>query len=159
MSRVLFAELPSQAGKRMPKFGRFSANAAKRVDAIVERLMQMQDCYELEYLNKAIDNWLEQRRIDFLRTQNMALEIFRRRAAVIGFRAGLVAVACYEATTINEGGNKTRCDYRVKKFALWVANYALTALLNRFGEKWRRCNAKQVPDNAPRMPTFMQRWQ
>ena len=146
VSRVLFAELPSQAGKRMPKFGRFSANAAKRVDAIVERLMQMQDCYELEYLNKAIDNWLEQRRIDFLRTQNMALEIFRRRAAVIGFRAGLVAVACYEAAMVDdENGNKTYYTQRVKNFALWVANYALTVLLNRFGEKMEEVQRETTP--------------
>lgn len=145
VSRVLFAELPSQAGKRMPKFGRFSANAAKRVDAIVERLMQMQDCYELEYLNKAIDNWLEQRRIDFLRTQNMALEIFRRRAAVIGFRAGLVAVACYEAGIVDDDTHKSRYDQRVKKFALWVANYALTVLLNRFGEKMEEVQRETTP--------------
>lgn len=65
MSRVLFAEIPDQAGKRMPKFGKFTASAEKRVDAIVERLMQMKDCYELDYLNNAIDDWLEQRRLDF----------------------------------------------------------------------------------------------
>ena len=136
VSRVLFAEIPDQAGKRMPKFGKFTASAEKRVDAIVERLMQMKDCYELDYLNNAIDDWLEQRRLDFLRTQNMALEIFRRRAAVIGFRAGLVAVACYEAAKIvNNENNHTRYIRRVKDFALWVANYALTALLSRFGEK------------------------
>ena len=135
VSRVLFAEIPDQAGKRMPKFGKFTASAEKRVDAIVERLMQMKDCYELDYLNKAMDDWLEQRRLDFLRTQNMALEIFRRRAAVIGFRAGMVAVACYEAAIAKEDSNKSRYDQRVKKFALWVANYALTALLSRFGEK------------------------
>ena len=146
VSRVLFAELPSQAGKRMPQFGRFSANAAKRVDAIVERLMQMQDCYELEYLNKAIDNWLEQRRIDFLRTQNMALEIFRRRAAVIGFRAGLVAVACYEAAiAVVDDNHSFRANHRVKAFALWVANYALTALLNRFGEKMEEVQRETSP--------------
>lgn len=136
VSRVLFAEIPNQAGKRMPKFGKFTASAEKRVDAIVERLMQMKDCYELDYLNNAIDEWLEQRRLDFLRTQNMALEIFRRRAAVVGFRAGLVAVACYEAANVvDKENNRSRCTRRVKSFALWVANYALTALLSRFGEK------------------------
>lgn len=150
VSRVLFAEIPDQAGKRMPKFGKFTASAEKRVDAIVERLMQMKNCYELDYLNNAIDEWLEQRRLDFLRTQNMALEIFRRRAAVIGFRAGLVAVACYEAA--NAVDNESHiCRYvrRVKDFALWVANYALTALLSRFGEKMEEVQR----DTAPRKRT------
>ena len=146
VSRVLFAEIPDQAGKRMPKFGKFTASAEKRVDAIVERLMQMKDCYELDYLNKAIDDWLEQRRLDFLRTQNMALEIFRRRAAVIGFRAGMVAVACYEAAMASdENGNKAYYAKRVKDFALWVANYALTALLSRFGEKMEEVQRDTTP--------------
>lgn len=149
VSRVLFAEIPNQAGKRMPKFGKFTASAEKRVDAIVERLMQMKDCYELGYLNKAMDEWLEQRRLDFLRTQNMALEIFRRRAAVIGFRAGMVAVACYETGCAIDEKNKLRYDRRVKSFALWVANYALTALLSRFGEKMDEVQR----DTAPRKRT------
>lgn len=146
VSRVLFAEIPDQAGKRMPKFGKFTASAEKRVDAIVERLMQMKDCYDLDYLNKAIDEWLEQRRLDFLRTQNMALEIFRRRAAVIGFRAGMVAVACYEAANaVDNEENFNRYARRVKSFALWVANYALTALLSRFGEKMEEVQRNTAP--------------
>ncbi len=146
VSRVLFAEIPDQAGKRMPKFGKFTASAEKRVDAIVERLMQMKDCYELDYLNNAIDDWLEQRRLDFLRTQNMALEIFRRRAAVIGFRAGMVAVACYEAANaVDNKENFNRYARRVKSFALWVANYALTALLSRFGEKMEEVQRNTAP--------------
>ena len=150
VSRVLFAEIPDQAGKRMPKFGKFTASAEKRVDAIVERLMQMKDCYELDYLNNAIDDWLEQRRLDFLRTQNMALEIFRRRAAVVGFRAGLVAVACYEAANaVDNERHNYRYVRRVKDFALWVANYALTALLSRFGEKMEEVQR----DTAPRKRT------
>ena len=145
VSRVLFAEIPSQAGKRMPHFSKFTASAEKRIDALVERLMQMQDHYELNYLNKAIDEWLEQRRLDFLRTQNMALEIFRRRAAVIGFRAGLVAVVCYEAGSAIDEKNKLRYDRRVKSFALWVANYALTALLSRFGEQMEEVQRDVTP--------------
>lgn len=80
----------------------------------------------------------------------MALEIFRRRAAVVGFRAGLVAVACYEAAKIvNNENNHTRYIRRVKDFALWVANYALTALLSRFGEKMEEVQR----DTAPRKRT------
>ena len=146
VSRVLFAEIPDQAGKRMPHFGKFTASAEKRVDALVERLMEMKDHYDLDYLNKAIDEWLEQRRLDYLRTQNMALEIFRRRAAVIGFRAGMVAVACYEAANAVDGDkNVFRYIRRVKSFALWVANYALTALLSRFGEQMEEVQRDVTP--------------
>lgn len=146
VSRVLFAEIPDQAGKRMPHFGKFTASVEKRVDGLVERLMEMKDHYDLDYLNKAIDEWLEQRRLDYLRTQNMALEIFRRRAAVIGFRAGMVAAACYEAANLMDGRcNVFRSSRRIKSFALWVANYALTALLSRFGEQMEEVQRDVTP--------------
>lgn len=133
VSRVIFAEIPNQAGKRMPKFGHFSEAVEKRNDAYVAALMAMKNKFDLAYLNRALDSWLELRRQDFLRTQNMALEIFRRRAAVVGFRAGLVAQACYEAA--NDDTKHIQYRNRVKAFALWVANYTLTALLTRFGDK------------------------
>ena len=145
VSRVLFAELPSQAGKQFPRFGKFSAACEKQIDKLVEQLMQMDSTFELDYLNKALEAWLEMRRHDFLRTQNMALEIFRRRAAVIGFRAGMVAAACYEAAAVDDEVNKSRYDQRVKKFAIWVANYALTALLARFGDKMEEVQRDASP--------------
>lgn len=136
VSRVLFAEIPNQAGKRMPKFGEFNASTEMRVDKIIEALMSMENVFDLGYLNHAIEAWLEAKRYDFLRTQNMALEIFRRRAAVVGFRAGMVAQACYSAERVVDGDKNTqRYRNRIKAFALWVANYTLTALLSRFGEK------------------------
>lgn len=142
VSRVLFAEIPSQAGKRMPHFQRFSASVQKHNSQLVDALSASEDFFELDYLNKAIECWLEQRRLDFLRTQNMALEIFRRRAAVIGFRAGMVAVACYKADAKEDDGNLARYRRRIKAFALWVANYALTALLSRYGSEMQEVTSR-----------------
>lgn len=59
-------------------------------------------------------------------------------------------MACYEAANaVEEGNNKFRLNHRVKSFALWVANYALTALLSRFGEKMEEVQR----DTAPRKRT------
>lgn len=145
VSRVIFAEIPSQAGKRMPKFSEFSSACEKQIDTLVERLMNMNKTFELQKLNNAMDEWLEMRRQDFLRTQNMALEIFRRRAAVIGFRAGMVAAACYEADNVENEHNFSYFSRRINKFAIWVANYALTALLSRFGEKMEEVQSETTP--------------
>lgn len=134
VSRVIFAELPSQAGKRMPRFLHFTPTIAARCDRTVSALMAMNAQFDLGFLNRALEAWLEQRREDFLRTQNMALEIFRRRAAVVGFRAGLVAQACYMAD-MSKDSKLNRHRNRIKAFALWVADYTLTALLSRFGDK------------------------
>ena len=132
VGRVIFAQLPSQAYKHMPAFRPLSAAAEKRCDGMVEKLMAMNTDFDLDFLNKAMDNWLEQRRLEALRTQNEALDTFRRRAAVMGFRAGMVARACYEAACA-DGNNTGTYRARIRKFAVWVADYALASLLERFG--------------------------
>ena len=132
VGRVIFARLPSQTYKDMPVFRSFSSAAEKRCDEMVGKLMEMTADFDLDFLNKALHDWLEQRRLEALRTQNEALDTFRRRAAVMGFRAGLVARACYEAAGA-DGNNYGSFRTRIRKFAVWVADYALASLLERFG--------------------------
>ena len=132
VSRVIFAQIPSQAYKDMPTFRTFSADAEKRCDGLVEKLMEMNCGFDLDFLNKALHDWLQKRRLEALSAQNLALDTFRRRAAVMGFRAGLVARACYEAGTVDTKNTGTYRS-RIRKFAIWVADYALASLLERFG--------------------------
>lgn len=76
-------------------------------------------------LTAAIKDWLEGHRMEFLQNQeNKALEIFRRRAAVIGYRAGLVGyMLC--------GGLMNASAIAL---ALWVAEYTLQNQLAIFGD-------------------------
>lgn len=76
-------------------------------------------------LTVAIEDWLEGHRMEFLQNQeNKALEIFRRRAAVIGYRAGLVGyMLC--------GG---LINASAIALALWVAEYTLQNQLAIFGD-------------------------
>ena len=143
VSRVIFAEIPSQMFKRMPRFKRMSAAAEARCDEMVGKLMAMGDDYDLEYLNRAIEDWLELRRLDGLHAQNEAIDIFRRRAAVMGFRAGLVARACYEAAGTELEANGTYRS-RIKRFATWVADYALASLLSRFDERMEKVQTETM---------------
>ena len=147
VSRVIFAEIPSQLFKRMPRFRHLTEGAEKRCSELVEKLMGMTCEFDLDFLNHALDDWLEERRLDGLHAQNEAIDIFRRRAAIMGFRAGLVARACYEAGAVdskNLGAYRTR----IRKFALWVADYSLAALLARFGEKMERVQIETGPHSG-----------
>jgi len=76
-------------------------------------------------LTVAIEDWLEGHRMEFLQNQeNKALEIFRRRAAVIGYRAGLVGYML-------SGGLMNASAIAL---ALWVAEYTLQNQLAIFGD-------------------------
>ena len=85
--------------------------------------------FEIPRVKQAIWDWLETRRLEYLETQeNPALDIFRRRSAVIGFRAGLLA------TLLSDG---KEADEAVE-FAIWVADYALSQQLDLFGEEMNK---------------------
>jgi len=135
VSRVIFAQLPDMLGAQMPVFGHLTPREMEEVKAEAQRLYNLRSTsvdgpeveVEMPRLLKAIGGWLEDRRLEYLRDQDHpSLDIFRRRSAVIGFRAGLL---CSQLTE----GTKLACD-----FALWVANYTLYQQLTLFGREMDR---------------------
>jgi hypothetical protein len=85
--------------------------------------------FEIPRVKQAIWDWMEARRLEYLETQeNPALDIFRRRAAVIGFRAGLLGMLLCDGKESDEAVD----------FATWVAGYVLKEQLNLFGEEMNR---------------------
>ncbi len=85
--------------------------------------------YEIPKVKQVIWDWMEARRLEYLETQeNPALDIFRRRAAVIGFRAGLIATLLSDEKETDEAAD----------FAKWVANFSLSQQLDMFGDEMNR---------------------
>ena len=131
VSRVCFSQLPDMLGAQMPVFGCLTKDEEAEVKIWVERLMAINENveYDIPRVKQVIWDWLEARRLEYLETQeNPALDIFRRRSAVIGFRAGLLAVLLCDYQ---------ECDEAVE-FATWVASYALGQQLDLFGEEMNR---------------------
>ena len=135
VSRVLFVTLPDQFGKPMPVWGELSDKDKEEVESQIKRLNEVsivgevvQPVHEmpLDFLNRAMDLWLKEQQREAVRTNNRTLDIFCRRAAVVGFRAGMLAWYLY--------GEKDSRTYRRNTiaFAQWVAGQMLTQHLLRF---------------------------
>ncbi len=135
VSRVLFVTLPDQFGKPMPVWGELNAKDKEEVEAQIKRLNEVsivgevvQPIHEmqLDFLNRAMDLWLKEQQREAVRTNNRTLDIFCRRAAVVGFRAGMLAWFLY-------GEKETRTVRKnTVAFAQWVAAQMLTQHLLRF---------------------------
>ena len=135
VSRVLFVTLPDQFGKPMPVWGELTKKEREEVEKQINRLNEVsivgevvQPIHEmqLDFLNRAMDTWLKEQQREAVRTNNRTLDIFCRRAAVVGFRAGMLAWFLY--------GEKDSRTYRrnTVAFAQWVAGQMLTQHLLRF---------------------------
>ena len=135
VSRVCFITLPDQFGKPIPVWGDLSEKDLEEIDEQIERLnaisivgdtVQPEHEMNLEFLNRAMDQWLKAQQAEAVRTNDRTRDIFCRRSAVVGFRAGMIAWFLY-----GEKGTRT---YRRNTilFAQWVANQMLTQHLLRF---------------------------
>ena len=122
-SRMLLAEMPDSSFQRMPKFGRRSEADEERIQAAVTKLRSYSGFIDTPRLRKAIARWVEEKRIVAAKNIDYAMDVYRRRAAVIGFRCGVVF-------RLLEG----RESNAALQFALAIAEYCLEQQLKVFGE-------------------------
>ena len=131
-SRILVAEMPDSSFQKMPKFGKRSAEDEARIQEAVTRLRSFSGLVDTPRLRKAIEEWVEQKRVEAAKDIDHVKDVYRKRAAVIGFRCGVIF---HLLETSPSGGRKegSACI----KFALMMAEYCLQQQIKTFGEALR----------------------
>ena len=127
VSRTCFAHLPDGFGQRMPVMKKLSDQDAAKIEKQVGVLRAVNCEVEMRFLFPAIEEWLEKQRLIAIKESNRARDIFRKRSAVIGFRAAMMLRPLYA----NSGKNLER----LKEFALYVADVVLKNQLAFAGER------------------------
>ena len=125
VSRVTPVILPDMVGAKMPEFKAWSQEGEEKVKRQCLCLMDEEGEVDLPLINKAIEEWDEGKRQEYLQTLRYSLDVLRRRAALNGFRAGIIAY-------LLEGRQETE---RAIKFALWYAERCLHYQLQLYGDK------------------------
>ena len=124
-SRILVAEMPDSSFAKMPQFGRRSANDEARIYEAATRLRKHTGLVDTPRLRRAIAEWVEQKRVEAAKDIDHVKDTYRKRAAVIGFRCGVV----YHLLTGYNKESKGCLD-----FALMMADYCLEQQISTFGE-------------------------
>lgn len=123
-SRILLAEMPDTAFAKMPKYGRRTANDESRIQEAVTRLRSYTGYVDTPRLRKAIDQWVEEKRIEAAKDIDRVKDTYRRRAAVIGFRCGVI---------FHLLSGLTKESKQCTEFAVMMAEYAMTEQIKTFG--------------------------
>ena len=122
-SRILVAEMPDSSFSKIPKYGRRSKDDEAKIQEAVTRLRSVTGFVDTPKLRKVIEEWVEQKRVEAAKDIDHVKDIYRRRAAVIGFRCGVIF-------RILEGKESKNClDFAVK-----MAEYTLSEQIRAFGE-------------------------
>mgnify|MGYP002857459812 CR=1 FL=1 len=127
-SRILVAEMPDSSFSKMPKFGRRSAEDEARIQQAVTRLRAFSGLIDTPRLRKAIEEWVEAKRVEAAKDIDHVKDTYRKRAAVIGFRCGVIFHLLSDA----KKETKACLD-----FALMMAEYCLSQQMKAFGEALR----------------------
>ena len=124
-SRVLVAEMPDSSFAKMPKFRRRSAEDEARIQQAATRLRSFTGLVDVPRLRKAIEAWVEEKRVEAAKDIDHVKDTYRKRAAVIGFRCGVI----FHMLSGCAKESKACLD-----FALMMAQYCLDQQMKAFGE-------------------------
>ena len=135
VSRVCFVMIPDQFGKPMPEWGELKEKDLEEVKRQLERLdrvsiignaVQPDHVMDLNFLNRDLKKWLTEQQEEAVRSNDRTRDVFCRRSAVVGFRAGMLAWFLYgeKDTPMNRR--------RTIAFSRWIAQQMLTQHLLRF---------------------------
>ena len=124
-SRILVAEMPDASFSKMPKFGKRSAEDEAKIQEAVTRLRSFTGLIDVPRLRKAIEAWVEEKRVEAAKDIDHVKDIYRKRAAVIGFRCGVI----FHLLSGKDKETKSCLD-----FAVMMAEYCLKQQIKAFGE-------------------------
>ena len=122
-SRILVAEMPDNSFSKMPKFKKRSKDDEAKIQEAVTKLRSYSGFVDTPRLRRAIEQWVEEKRVEAAKNIDHVMDIYRKRAAVIGFRAGVIFYLL-----IGKESKET------VDFALLIAEYCLEQQIKTFGE-------------------------
>lgn len=155
VSRVFFVTLPDQFGKTIPVWREFTPEEKAIIDTHLVRLndisiigteVQPEHVMKLDFLNKEMEQWVRMQQAAAVRSEDRTRDVFCRRAAVVGFRAGMLAWFLY--------GEKNTPTIRrnVIAFSKWIASAMLNQHLLRFNYEDDKRNTFQFEQVYRKLP-------
>ncbi len=133
-SRMLMAEMPDASFSKMPKFRKRSPEEEAKIDEAVTRLRSYSGIINVPRLQKGIEKWVEEKRIEAAKDIDHVKDVYRKRAAVIGFRCGVLFHLLSHNPADRDDMKESR---QCVDFAIMMAEYSLRMQMKTFGETMR----------------------
>ena len=133
VTRFCFAQLPDMFGADIPAFENYTPAEEREIIEIATRLDVAEGFIACPHIGNRIRRWLNEKRELAIREDSRAIDTLRKRSAVIGYRAGMLAYLL----------NGQKYDKAVGEFATWVAEYVFQNQMQLFG-----CKFEEVAQTA-----------
>ncbi len=132
ITRYLITGIPYELGADEPVCKQLSKDAEEKLNTLLETLQAIGNggtkLYDLGFLDLEREAWVKKMGAIAKKTGDYALDTFRKRSAVVGFRAAMIIAACWNA----EGNWTAEQQGYIKQFFHYVAHHMLHGLMIRF---------------------------
>ena len=134
VTRFCFAQLPDMFGSDIPAFENYTEAEEREIIDIADTLDKAAGTIACSHVGVRIRRWLNDKRELAIREDSRAVDTLRKRAAVIGYRAGMLAYLLNECVYTKEVG----------QFTSWVAEYVFQNQMELFGSKFEEVAQSQI---------------
>ena len=140
ITRFCFAQLPDMFGQDIPNFEDYSEAEQRYIIGTATQLMDESGEVICAGVNQHIAKWVKQKGQEAILEDSRAKDTLRKRAAVIGFRAGYLAFIL----------NGRKYNKEIGQFAVWVAEYTFQNQMELFGSKFEEIMQGQIDEQGKR---------
>ena len=140
ITRFCFAQLPDMFGQDIPNFEDYSEAEQRYIIGTATQLMDESGEVICAGVNQHIAKWVKQKGQEAVLEDSRAKDTLRKRAAVIGFRAGYLAFIL----------NGRKYNKEIGQFAVWVAEYTFQNQMELFGSKFEEIMQGQIDEQGKR---------
>lgn len=140
ITRFCFAQLPDMFGQDIPNFEDYSEAEQRFIIGTATQLMDESGEIICAGVNQHIAKWVKQKGQEAVLEDSRAKDTLRKRAAVIGFRAGYLAYIL----------NGRKYNKEIGQFAVWVAEYTFQNQMALFGDKFEEVMQGQIDEQGKR---------
>ncbi len=180
ITRTILCRLDETIGEDGAIFKPYTAEQRARIDAMLKRLMdatyadddQLQPTVTLDtqWLDKTVCQWVRAKGKEASLSGNKALDVFRKRSSVSAFRIAALCQYLYELemSLSGEGGLSAKRSNSpkdglttevvrkyVKQIYLFMADYILDGMMDRWGKRFEDLNTKRDQENKPGPKTVL----
>ncbi len=150
VTRFCFAQLPDMFGTDIPDF----QNYTKFEESEIVRMANILDVADGKIYAPTVDErisaWLKAKKELAIQNDSRAIDTLRKRAAVIGFRAGYLAALLNGTYFVSHTKRGKVSDKFIKReqeaadFAEWVAEYVFFNQMQLFGNQFEQVANQQL---------------
>ncbi len=173
ITRTILCKLDENIGEEGAIFLPYTVEQRIAIDATLARLMN--ETYDgdgtlkptvnldMSWLDKTVCKWVREKGREASLSGNYALDVFRKRSSVSAFRIAALCQYLYElennshladtrsiiSSPASRESAKDTIQKRVRQIYLFMADYILQSMLERWGNRFETLNNKREKENKP----------